>query len=209
MPELPTIMAISASLLLVLSILYYTLKTGISPMPSSAKARHCLLTELEASLSGQELGQKRQTLTITDLGSGWGHLVIPLAMRYPQYQITGYELSWLPFTTCRLLKLIFQLENLTLHRKNFLKAELPPSDIFTCFLFTEAMQQLSQQLKRSQRDHSLMISIFFALPDYKPDRIVRLNDLYHTPVYVYPLSAERTRFDYQAAYCDTHSQTAA
>jgi len=176
-----SIILIAISISLVLSILYYTLKTGISPMPCSARARRCVLDHL-TRLSEQA---PAQSLAITEAGSGWGHLVIPVALRFPQHKITGYELSWLPFIICRFLKLILQLDNLTLRRQDFLTADLSSSDIITCFLYTKGMSKLRQSLEQQNCFPRWLISVCFALPGYQPEHTQRLNDLYNTPVYFY------------------------
>ena len=67
-----------------------------------------------------QLADETGTGTIIDLGSGWGNFVIPIAKRYPQRKIVGYELSLLPWLTSTFLKNIFGLKNLTLHRKIFI-----------------------------------------------------------------------------------------
>jgi len=36
-----------------------------------------------------------------------------------------------------------------------------------------------------------MISNTFALPENEPERVVRLNDLYKSPIYIYRLSQEK------------------
>ena len=79
-----------------ISIVLTSMKTGISPSPSSGKAVRAMLAAIEDSGTGP----------IVDLGSGWGTLVIALAGKYPNRQVVGYELS----LVLKLLeKLIIQL----------------------------------------------------------------------------------------------------
>ncbi|MBI3211715.1 MAG: SAM-dependent methyltransferase, partial [Simkania negevensis] len=51
-------------------LLYSTLRSGISPMPTSKKIKEALFAHLPAMQSGKK---------IIDLGSGWGNLVFPLS----------------------------------------------------------------------------------------------------------------------------------
>ena len=74
-------------LLIAFSIVWGTLKTGISPMMSSSKARQAMLAEINMDEKG----------ALIDLGSGWGTLVIAVAKKHPKNQIIGYELSWFPW----------------------------------------------------------------------------------------------------------------
>jgi hypothetical protein len=70
-----------------LSVLYSTVKLGISPMPSSKKSYRVIATLIDETSVG----------TIVDLGSGWGNFVIRIAKQYPHRQVIGYELSLLPW----------------------------------------------------------------------------------------------------------------
>jgi tRNA G46 methylase TrmB len=101
--------------LMSVSIIFHTIKLGISPMPSSGLAYKAIIGWLDNSSSN----------TIIDLGSGWGNVVIRLAKHYPNRQIIGYELSFLPWFTSLILKKLLGLSNLNLHRKNFYKARFP------------------------------------------------------------------------------------
>lgn len=75
-----------------LSIVYRTWKNGISPMPSSPKARKAMLDLIPAGFQGN----------IYELGSGWGKLAFELANRFPQSHVTGYETSPVPYYWSRL-----------------------------------------------------------------------------------------------------------
>ena len=86
------------------SIVWNTLKTGIPPMPSSKKACQAMLTATEISREGP----------IIDMGSGWGTLVIAFAKKYPQRQVIGYEVSWIPWMVSMILKKIMRVDNLSL-----------------------------------------------------------------------------------------------
>lgn len=163
----------------VISIVFYTLKTGISPMPSSGKARREIMNYLE-----QHYGDK-QGEVLVDLGCGWGHLIIPLARRFPHHQVVGYELSVLPWLFCFAVKYLLRLDNLSLHRKNFLRQPLPENSILLSFLHPKGMKKLASHLE--QQSCRKLISIFFALPNFQAEQVMRLKDLYQTPVYIYPL----------------------
>ncbi|MFT5091157.1 MAG: hypothetical protein ACI906_003604 [Candidatus Latescibacterota bacterium] len=166
------------ALLTVLSILWTTLQTGIPPMKSSGKARQAMLAAIDRSVNGP----------LVDLGSGWGTLVIALARKYPHQQVIGYELSWFPWLISVVRKNSLDLENLTLYRKDFKNAEIGNCSNLFCYLSPEAMLSLQEKLKRELSNEILVVSNTFALPSHQPTKVIRLKDVYQTPIYVYSLT---------------------
>ena len=164
------------------SIVYSTIKLGITPMPSSNKAYLAMMQLTDETGKGP----------IVDLGSGWGHFVIRIAKRYPQRQIIGYELSFLPWLTSTLLKKLLALKNLTLHRKNFYLADLSKASVLVCYLFPEAMDKISNKLLVEQSSVGFLISNNFALPSWQPYKTIQLNDFYKSPVYLYKIDKTET-----------------
>lgn len=127
-----------------------------------------------------------------DLGSGWGTLLFALAKEYPERQLIGYELSFLPYAYSRIYKTIFRLHHVTIYRQDFLHADFshtarPSTALMVCYLFPAGMRKLQQKLTRQQQHHCLLISSTFALPDTKPSQSIQLDDIYHTPIYLYTL----------------------
>ena len=169
-------------LLVLLSLLLSTLTTGMPPMPSHRKARLSLLSQIDA-LVGQQSSR-----CLMDLGSGWGHLVIPLARRYPQHQVIGYEVAFFPWLVSFLLKKALKLNNLKLERKNFLEVDLQAADLLVCYLMSPAMQQLSHKLSQQPKKPQWLLSHFFALPGYTPEQQLELTDFYRSPIYLYRLT---------------------
>jgi 16S rRNA A1518/A1519 N6-dimethyltransferase RsmA/KsgA/DIM1 with predicted DNA glycosylase/AP lyase activity len=125
---------------------------------------------------------------LIDLGSGWGTLVIALARKYPHHQVIGYELSWLPWLISIVRKYSLHLENLTLYRKDFQQAELGNSSNLFCYLSPEGMLSLQEKLKRELSNEILVVSNTFALSLHQPTKVIRLKDVYQTPIYVYSLT---------------------
>lgn len=164
----------------VLSIVYSTVRLGISPMPSSAKAYQAMMSLVDDTSDG----------LIIDLGSGWGNFVIPLAKRYPQRPIIGYELSLLPWLVSVLLKYSLGLKNLTLYRQDFLKADLAGASVLVCYLYPEAMKKIESKLLLEKPDVGVLISNNFALPGWKVDRVIQINDFYKSPIYRYKISSK-------------------
>jgi hypothetical protein len=156
-------------------IVMASMKTGIPPSPSSGKAVRVMTKAIENSGTGP----------IVDLGSGWGSLVIAFAKKYPQRQVIGYELSLVPWLFSYIRKYVSQLNNLTLYREDFLNADLSHASVLTCYLFPLGMVSLKEKLERDRITDVLIVSSTFALPTSEPTRVVRVKDIYRTPVYLY------------------------
>ena len=162
-------------ILIVLSIVWSTLTTGISPMMSSSKACQAMLAEIDTLENGP----------LIDLGSGWGTLVIAIAQKHPNKQVIGYELSWFPWLVSIILKYSLRLDNLTIHRTDIKNAELSAASTLVCYLFPGGMIALKEKLSREVFNRITIVSNTFALPSCQPIKVIRLKDFYRTPIYVY------------------------
>lgn len=169
-------------LLAMVSILLGTLRTGISPMPSSGKAQRQVIRFLEQN------PQTNQGQHLIECGSGWGNLAFKLARRFPNDQITGYELSLLPWLFSRIAVRLSGLSNVRIVRANFLKQDLSAADVLVSYLHPQGMQKLQQQLARQSKDKPReLISIYFALPGCHALEQQTLQDLHRTRIYRYRL----------------------
>lgn len=160
-----------AGILIVLT----SMKTGISPSPSSGKVSRAIAAAAENSGTGP----------IMDLGSGWGTLVVALAKKFPHRQVVGYELSLVPWLFSSIRKYVSGLNNLTLYRRDFLHADLSGAAVLTCYLFPGGMVSLKDKLERDNINDVLIVSNTFALPASEPIKVIRVKDMYRTPIYLY------------------------
>lgn len=158
-----------------LSIIWSTIICGITPMPSSAVARKAMLA----------LSCETGDGPIYELGSGWGNVLIALAKQFPNRQIVGYEISFLPWLISKLLIKILGLKNVHVYRKNFLNADLSEASVIVCYLFLEVMEKLDAKLKTESSELKFVISNNFSLPNHTPVKTIQLNDFYGSPVYLY------------------------
>lgn len=169
---------IALTLLVGTSIIWSTVIVGISPMPSSKKARQAVMHLIETAGAG----------TIVDLGSGWGSLIIRLAVKYPGRQIVGYELSIVPWFITVLIAKLFSLKNLTVYRQDFLKADLSAASVIVCYLFPAGMAALDAKLAQQKTTIRYLISNNFALPSCQAEKTIQLDDFYQSPVYRYRIN---------------------
>jgi hypothetical protein len=160
---------------ILISLVVWTIRNGISPMPTSAKAKSCMLSVLPSEFQG----------TIYELGSGWGTLLLPLAEKYPDSQVIGFETSLLPFWfSCLRLKLA-GCSNVQLQRKDFFKENLADAALVVCYLYPGAMEKLKHKFETELPSGAYVISNTFAVPGWIPERKVDIGDLYHNKIYLY------------------------
>jgi hypothetical protein len=173
--HLLSLAVLAAALLAATSILWFAVRTGIAPVASSRRACRAMVEAAESAPPGP----------IVDLGAGWGTLAIALARRFPDRQVIGYELSWVPWAVSRLLRRLLKLRNLTLRRGDFLKADLSGAAVLTCYLYRQGMRGLQRKLARDRQPPTVIVSNTFTMPASRPCAVVTLEDFYRTRILVY------------------------
>ncbi|MDF2960765.1 MAG: class SAM-dependent methyltransferase [Paenibacillus sp.] len=181
---------IGAVFLAMLSIVYRSWRNGISPMPSSAPVRRAVADEVNR-LAGRS--------KVVEAGSGWGTLALHLARRCPGKQLIGIENSPVPLWISRLAARLMVPEasesssgsSIMFIRGDIYSYPYEDADIVVCYLYPGAMKRLSQVFERRLAPGAQVISICFALPGWRPERVVTCGDLYRTKVYVYAVEGNR------------------
>jgi hypothetical protein len=161
--------------LITLSIVYDTLRYGISPMPSSRKAKRALLDALPDSVTG----------TIYELGSGWGTLAFPLAKKYPQAKVIGYEKGLIPYLFSKGRQLFTRQENLVIYWKNFFDIPLNDASLVVCYLYPEAMRKLKIKFEKELKPKTWVASNTFAIPGWKAKKEIAIHDFFRGKLYIY------------------------
>jgi len=156
----------------------YCYITGISPVSSSWTSRKAIL----------RLTDRNQKGTINELGAGRGALAFPLARRCKTAEVVAYELSPAPWLFMKIWKFLFGPSNLTILRRNFLKANLSSSALVVCYLYPQAMAKLSIKLKKELLSNVTIISNTFELPSWSPSLVEPLEDVMCTQVLVYKVA---------------------
>lgn len=163
-------------LLAIASIIYYGIRLGITPMPSSRKAVATFIDLIPDTTGGK----------IVDLGSGWGTLAYPIAKRFPHAAIVGYELSPIPWLYSWLKGMFVRRPNLTLRRQSVFDADLSDVNVVVVYLHPAAMRKLGPKFERELRPGTLVLSNTFPVPTWKPAQTIHLgkswlstsNDIY-------------------------------
>jgi hypothetical protein len=160
-----------------LSIVYFTLRLGISPMPSNSKAVEAMVRTVSGLL-------KQSGITLHECGSGFGTLAFALADAFPRTSVVAYELSWVPFMVSRVRQVIKRRPNLTFKQKDFLSVRFIQDDILTCYLFMGGMKQLRNKLT-AESSRVKVVSQTFAFRGMAADHEMTLDDFHRTRIYVY------------------------
>lgn len=162
--------------LAVASIIFYGVRLGITPMPSSRKAVATFLDLIPDATGGK----------IVDLGAGWGTLAYPIAKRFPTAEVVGCELSPIPWIYSRLKGLFVRRPNLTLRRQSVFDADLSDVDVVVVYLHPAAMRKLGPKFERELRHGTLVLSNTFPVPTWKPAQTIHLGKtLLSTSNYIY------------------------
>ena len=172
----PSLVAVLALVVALVLVVVYTLRTGVSPMPTGAAAMTALLDVLPPDPGG----------TVFELGAGWGGLASALARRYPTRPVIGYELSPVPWLVAKARRRLTGPTNLTLKRADFLRADLSPAGLMVCYLCPTGMARLRPKLEAELRPGSVVVSHFFAVPGWHPEQpVTRAADAGRSPIYLY------------------------
>ncbi len=158
-----------------ISIVWFTLKNGISPMPTSSKVKKAFLDTLPKTINGD----------ILELGAGWGTLAFALAKRYPNCTVKAYENSWFPYFICKIRQLISPLPNLKFKCQNFFKISFGQSGLVVCYLYPGAMKKLRDKFDQELDQQTLIATHTFSIIGWSPIFSYRVNDLYGTLIYHY------------------------
>ena len=152
-------------LLAIASIIYYGIRLGITPMPSSRKAVTTFINLIPDSTDGK----------IVDLGAGWGTLAYPIAKKFPDAEVVGCELSPIPWLYSRLKGVLVRRPNLTLHRQSVFDIDLSGVDVVVVYLHPAAMRKLGPKFERELRSGTLVLSNTFPVPNWESDQTIHLG----------------------------------
>lgn len=176
----PVILIFEYSLLIVvwagvLVSVYYSLVTGISPIPSSRISTNHIMEILPENLVGD----------IIELGAGWGTLAFPLAALFPGNRVLAYELSPVPWLFMKLRHLAQQSKNLTIIRSDFHKASLKGVGIVVAYLHSEGLAKIREKMERELAPGTLVVSNTFEIPGWTYEACHQLDDSFCPQVYLY------------------------
>lgn len=143
-------------------------------MPSSRAAGRVILNALPPDVPH-----------IYELGSGWGGVAFAIARARPQATIHAFELSWMPWLVSHCFRMAFGMGNVKIHRKNFFTCSLAQADVVVCYLYPGAMRQLGPLCEEVLKPGAWVLSNSFAIPGWRPQAVIPVDDLWKSMIYVY------------------------
>ncbi len=170
-----------AGCLITTTIVFWSLRLGITPTPTSGKVRVKLLETLPSRVDGN----------IYELGCGFGSLISVLANAYPDRIIFGIERSPLPYWISRIR--CSHLKNVIIIQQDIFQHQWEEAGLVVCYLYPGAMEKLSRAFKEKLKDGCYIVSHTFRLPGWQPERTNKANDLYLSPVYRYRVNHSEHR----------------
>jgi len=171
--------------LAMLAVVWATLKTESSPLPTSRSVLGVMLSLLPDRLPvGPSFPGRGQ---ITELGSGWGGVAFALARRYPDHSVIGYELSILPWAISRLRLLLQPQQNLEFRIADFMRADLSTTTLAVCYLSPQTMAGLSAKMAQEMPVGALVLSNTFSIREWQALDRRQAPDMQRSPVYLYEI----------------------
>jgi SAM-dependent methyltransferase len=154
------------AIFLFLLLLYWsTFRTQVPYYPSGRRVWDAVAAQLPAD----------RPLRIIDIGSGLGGLVLDLAARRPDCDVTGIELAPLPWLASRLRALA------TRSRARFLRGDYESLnfgdfDVVFAYLSPVAMEGLWHKAEAEMQAGSVLISYEFVIAQREPDERLVTTD---------------------------------
>lgn len=183
---LPDILAICAIVLILAYFFnfdYYARKFGVSTSHSSGTARHIIVREIES------IFPRNLSIIVTDPGCGSGELVRAIASNFPGAQVTGLELSPMPYWSGRIKLALFGPRNARLLSEDFFAYDLSASDVVVTFLPAPVLARLEPKLKKEMKPGAILLSNAFQMPEgWTPYKTVPLEKILKRQLYCYRIT---------------------
>lgn len=156
-------------------VLLYGLKCLKERWPSQQKVRKMIQESLPTQLRGN----------VVELGTGWKSTASSLAIYFPEATITSYSTSPLPCLLAWIKQRFRPLPNLTVSWQDFFIPSLDHAQAVICYLYPGSMSRLKEKLEKELAPGTFIVSYLCAIPGWQPIRILELDDIYHSKIYVY------------------------
>jgi SAM-dependent methyltransferase len=141
-----------------LLVFWSTFRTQVPYYPSGREVR-----DIVAGLV------PRRPLAVIDIGSGLGGLVLDLARRRPDCDVSGIELAPLPWLVATLRASVAGSRARML-RGDYERLNLGHYDVVFAYLSPAAMSGLWHKAKTEMKPGSLLLSYEFVITEREPDR---------------------------------------
>ena len=119
------------------------------------------------------------------MGLGIGGILLYLATRRPDAQLTGIESAPLPFLVSWLRARLSKCPNLALQYGDFWKLDFSDYDVVYAFLSPEPMPALYEKVRREMKPGTRFVSNSFTVPGVPADDTVIVSDRRRTKLYIW------------------------
>lgn len=167
-----------AVFLVLLAIYWSTFNTQVPLYLSSEKVWEAL----KASLPDASLDSR---FDFVDLGCGVGGVLAYLGRLRPDGNFHGVESAPLPFIASWLRIKLSQLKNCRVEWGSLWTVDLGNYDVVYAYLSPVPMEALWAKVNREMRPGTLFISNTFNVPGHSAERMVQVNDLNHSTLYIW------------------------
>jgi hypothetical protein len=159
----------------------YVLCTALSlPITQGALYVSTTRTRIAAFIKAVPI---KEGQTVMDLGCGDGRVLRQINQKY-NVRAIGFEVNLMAYIKARILSL--GLKQVEIRRQNFWSQNLSGAEVIFCYLYPDVMQKLSAKLKAELRPGTWVVSGNFALPGFKPLRVLRPEGALHRdPIFIY------------------------
>ncbi|MGB0359978.1 MAG: hypothetical protein ACPGEF_00995 [Endozoicomonas sp.] len=164
-----TIFIVILAILISGSLLFWTLRLGIGPVPTSPSVQINIHEILPEKVSGN----------VVELGCGWGQLLKIIKLKYPSHNIQAYERSTFPALFCQLMT------SITIKKKDFFNADFSDTGLIVCYLYPGAMDRIERDIIPKLPSGCWIVTHTFSLRKRNPVKLIKSNDMYRTPIYLY------------------------
>jgi hypothetical protein len=159
----------------------YVLCTALA-LPATQGALFVSTTKTRIAAFIEAVPMKKGQILV-DLGCGDGRVLRWASKRYDVRAI-GFEINFLAYFKAKIFS--FGWRNVEIRSKNFWSQNLGNADVVFCYLYPDVMRKLSTKLKTELQPGTLIVSCNFALPGFRPARVLRPNgSLHNDPIYIY------------------------
>lgn len=166
-----------------LSYEYYEQKTKVSVFPSMPGVRNAIVSILQKDISIKEL---KAPYSVLDLGSGSGQLTWEIARSFPDVQVVGIELSYIPWLRSVLRQKIFGPANLLYLREDFWNYDTSKFQAIVTYLPGRIMEKVGEKLRQELQVGTIVVANTFPLKaGWTPLAIEELHAPFKTNLYIY------------------------
>lgn len=169
-------------LVLVAATEYSTFRTGVPTLASFPPSRRKMIEVLSKHVDAHN---GTAPYAIIDLGSGNGQLASKIALAFPNAEVTGIEISFVPWLISALRRLVLGPKNVRFRRIDFWTYDCSTTDGIVIYLTGKVMERVSAKLRTELKPGAIVLTNEIPLQgDWQPLEVIETGFL-SMKVYVY------------------------